>query len=99
MSLSGATERSEEPMFSSGRLRSSTIMQSDDVVQMFCLNSQYRGPIHQLVSDLEQIKNIKFHLETKIDKLSRETDAFKKKKMYRAVNGDRIDELFAEGIN
>lgn len=66
---------------------------------MLDVNARYKRRIHALLMELRKINQRKKELEDKYAPLKKELSAVVQPKMYKAVKGDPIDELFAFHLN
>ena len=65
---------------------------------MITVSCKFRSPIHELLKDLRALNQKRMDLEDKYAPLKNDLKT-KIVKMYKAIKGDEIDELFAKHIN
>lgn len=70
-----------------------------DIYYMITINCRYKMRIHSLLKELRVINQMKRDLDDKYALLKRDLNAVKAAKVYKAVKGDKIDELFAIHLN
>lgn len=71
-----------------------------DTHEMLAINCQFKKPIKKLLMDLERAKLAKAALEDKHSALKESLSKIKKSTpAYKAVKGDKVDELFAKHLN
>ena len=70
-----------------------------DMYYMLSVNCKYRKRIHQMLKDLRNINQRRKDLESKYAPLKRDLQKVTQHKLYKAIKGDDIDELFAHHLN
>jgi hypothetical protein len=71
----------------------------NDMYYMLKVNCQYRKRIHEMLKNLRELNKKRRELEDKWGPFKRELNKVKEVKVYKAVKGDAIDELFAFHLN
>jgi len=66
---------------------------------MIEVNCQYRKRIHEMLKNLRELNKKRRELEDKWGPFKRELNKVKEVKVYKAVKGDAVDELFAFHLN
>merc|ERR1712086_1180056 len=70
-----------------------------DMCYMIEVNCQYRKRIHEMLKNLRELNKKRRELEDKWGPFKRELNKVKEVKVYKAVKGDAVDELFAFHLN
>jgi len=71
----------------------------NDMYYMIEVNCQYRKRIHEMQKNLRELNKKRRELEDKWGPFKRELNKVKEVKVYKAVKGDAVDELFAFHLN
>ena len=66
---------------------------------MIHVNCKYRKRIHEMLKNLRELNKKRRELEDKWGPFKRELNKVKEVKVYKAIKGDAIDELFAFHLN
>ena len=66
---------------------------------MIHINCKYRKRIHEMLKNLRELNKKRRELEDKWGPFKRELNKVKEVKVYKAIKGDAIDELFAFHLN
>ena len=76
-----------------------TLKDNMDMYQMLTVNCKYKKPIKKLLKSVQRVRYAKVALEDKHEALKVNLNKLKSSTVYKAVKGDKIDELFAVHLN